>query len=303
MRLDDLIVAGAGPERLATGFGFSEGPVWDPAGFLLFSDMPGDVRRRWDEQAGVVEVARPSNKSNGMAFDADGRLVICEHSTSRVIRHEHDGSVTLLASHTGGRELNSPNDVIVSFDGSILFSDPTYGRTAAFGVEREPELEVRGVYRVGPDGGEPELIAGDFAQPNGLCWSPDESVLYVNDTERGHIRTFVRDSDGHLAAGGVFADGIVSDADPGVVDGMKVDALGNVYVTGPGGYWVFEPTGTRIGVIEVPEPAGNLNWGGRDWSTLYLTASSSLYRIEMRVAGAPVPNMRRHAVTRAAHAI
>jgi gluconolactonase len=202
----------------------------------------------------------------------------------------------VLASHVAGSELNSPNDVVVSFDGSILFTDPTYGRTAAFGVEREPALDVRGVYRLGPAGGDPVPIADDFGQPNGLCWSPDESILFVNDTERGHIRTFVRDHDGHLRPGPMFAEGIASDDDPGVVDGMKADALGNIYVTGPGGYWVFDPQGTRLGVIEVPEPAGNLNWGGPDWSTLYLAASTSLYRVEMRVPGAPVPNMRRRTV-------
>ena len=292
MGLHHLLADGVAPERIGTGFTFTEGPVWDPAGFLLFSDMPGDVRRRWSPDDGVTEVCRPSNKGNGMAYDASGRLLICEHATSRLVRQDANGSTSIVASHFEGRELNSPNDVVVSMDGSILFSDPTYGRTAAFGVEREPELDVRGVYRITVDGAI-ERIADDFDQPNGLCWSPDESILYVNDTERGHIRTFTRGADGRLTPGAMFAEGIASDDDPGVPDGMKVDSLGNVYVTGPYGVWVFDPAGQRLGVIEVPEPVGNLNWGGPGWSTLFVTASTSLYRLEMAVRGAPVPNMQR----------
>lgn len=289
----ELVAPGARVELLATGFLFTEGPVWDPAGFLLFSDMPGDVRRRWDPEHGVTEVRRPSNKGNGMAFDAAGRLHVCEHSTSRVVRESPTGEVDVVASHHGGLELNSPNDVIVSMDGSVLFTDPSFGRTAAFGVERECQLAFRGLYRVPPDGGDAVLVADDFEQPNGLCWSPDESILYVNDTARAHIRTFVRAGD-RLVPGPMFAEHVGSGAlDEGVVDGMKCDALGNVYVTGPGGYWVFDPQGRRIGAIEVPENAGNLNWGGPDWRTLFLCVSTSLYRLEMQVPGAPVPNMTR----------
>jgi gluconolactonase len=294
MKLQDLVAEGARLERIATGFNFTEGPVWDPRGYLLFSDMPGDVRRRWDPSAGTSEVCRPSNKGNGMAYDSLGRLVICEHSTSRVVRQELDGTTTVVGSHYAGRELNSPNDVIVSMDGSILFSDPTFGRTADFGVEREPELGFRGLFRVPAPGGDLELIADDFDQPNGLCWSPDESILYVNDTGRAHIRTFLPRPDGRLVPGPMFAEGIGhADYNEGVVDGMKCDALGNIYVTGPGGYWVLDPAGKVIGTIEVPETAANLNWGGKDWKTLYCTASTSVYLLEMRIAGAPVPNMAR----------
>jgi gluconolactonase len=295
MELHDLVADGARLECLGTGFLFTEGPVWDPRGFLLFSDMPGDVRRRWAPETGVTEVRRPSNKCNGMAYDATGRLLVCEHSTSRLVREELDGSTTVIASRFDGKELNSPNDVIVSMDGSILFSDPSYGRTAAFGLERETELAFRGLYRLPASGGDLELIADDFDQPNGLCWSPDESILYVNDTARGHIRTFHGRPDGPLVEGLMLAEGIGPGDDGGVVDGMKCDALGNVYVTGPGGYWVLDPSGDRIGVIDVPETTGNLNWGGPEWKTLYCTASTSLYRLEMQVAGAPVPNMMRRA--------
>jgi gluconolactonase len=204
-KLYDLVGRDAQVERLATGFTFTEGPLWNKeGGFLLFSDMPGDVRRRWDERNGVQEVARPSNKGNGMTYDAEGRLVVCEHSTSSVVRIDPDGAGSgreLIASHYQGKELNSPNDVVVKADGSIYFSDPTYGRMPGFGVEREQELAFQGVYRVPPGGGEPHLLIDDFDQPNGLCFSPDESLLYINDTTRAHIRVF------DVAAGGTIANG------------------------------------------------------------------------------------------------
>jgi len=280
-------------EQIASGFIFTEGPVWSPDGFLLFSDMPGDIRRRWAPSEGVTVVRDPANKCNGMAYDQLGRLLVCEHSTSRLVRENGAGEVELLASSYDGSELNSPNDVVVAFTGDIFFTDPTYGRTPDFGLERELELKFRGLYRLSADA-TLDLMDTDFSQPNGLCLSPDESVLYVNDTERGAIVVYPRQPDGSLGPRSMFAEGIGEiDFEVGVVDGMKCDAEGNVLVTGPNGIWVFDPTGNRLGVIEVPEVVGNLNWGGPDWATLYITASTSVYRVETASSGAPVPNMRR----------
>jgi gluconolactonase len=292
--LADLIAPGAGVERLATGFTFTEGPIWMPDESLHFSDMPADRRRRWSRADGVSVVRDPSNKCNGMTLDDGGALVVCEHSTSTVVRETPDGRRETIASHWDGKELNSPNDVIVARDGSVLFSDPTYGRMPGFGVERELELDIRGVYRVSPRDGSLDLLVDDFEQPNGLCFSPDESLLYVNDTARAHIRVFAVCGDGSLGPGRVFAEGISADTtcSDQRVDGMKVDERGNVYVTGPGGVWVLSPDGVRLGVIEVPEVVANLNWGDGDWRTLYLTASTSIYRVRMQVAGNRLGYMR-----------
>src|SRR5919108_6344545 len=292
----ELVDEDAELERLGTGFTFTEGPIWNPDGFLLFSDMPGDTRRRWDEQGGVREVAKPSNKGNGMTLDADGRLLVCEHATSSLVRMDPDGTGSgreVVASHYQGRELNSPNDVILKRDGSIYFSDPTYGRMPVFGVERDQDLDFQGVYRLPPGGGEPQLLVDDFEQPNGLCFSPDESLLYINDTPRAHIRVFDRQPDGTIANGRMFFENIGSGViEEGIPDGMKCDERGNIYVTGPGGVWVISAEAELLGVIEVPENTGNLNWGGDDWKELYIPSTTSLYRIRMKVAGNRLGYMR-----------
>jgi gluconolactonase len=293
----ELVDENAEVERLGTGFTFTEGPIWNPDGFLLFSDMPGDVRRRWDPDSGVTEVANPSNKGNGMTFDLDGRLLVCEHVTSSVVRMDPDGKGggrEVLATHYEGRELNSPNDVVVKSDGAIYFTDPTYGRMPGFGIERDQDLAFQGVYRIAPGGGDPQLLVDDFDQPNGLCFSTDESLLYINDTTRAHIRVFDVQSDGTIANSRVLADGIGSGSlEIGdLVDGMKLDARGNVWVTGPGGVCVFDADGQHIGTVEVPENVGNINWGGPDWSQLFIPATSSLYRIQCKVSGNRLPYMR-----------
>jgi gluconolactonase len=289
-KLFELVDREAQVERLATGFTFTEGPIWNKEGrFLLFSDMPGDVRRRWDEENGVQEVMRPSNKGNGMTFDLDGRLLVCEHSTSSLVRIDPDGTGSgreVVASHYEGKELNSPNDVIVADDGSIYFSDPWYGRMPVFGVERDRELGFQGVYRIPPGGGDPQLLVDDFEQPNGLCFSPDASLLYINDTPRAHIRVFDAQPDGTIANGRMFFEHIGSGViEEGIPDGMKCDERGNIYVTGPGGIWVISPEAEHLGVIEVPENTGNLNWGGDDWKELYIPSTTSVYRIRMKVSG------------------
>jgi gluconolactonase len=291
--LEELIDTDAEVERLATGFTFTEGPIWNKEGnYLLFSDMPGDVRRRWSERDGVKEVMRPSNKCNGMVYDADGNLLVCEHVTSSLVRERPDGTRETLASHYQGKELNSPNDVITRSDGTIYFSDPIFGRVPGFGIEREQDLSFQGVYRIAAGGGEPALVVAEdeFEQPNGLCFSPDESLMYINDTPRALIRVYNVDADGTLTNGRLFFDGIGSGViEEGIPDGMKCDERGNIWVTGPGGVWVISPGAEHLGTVEVPENVGNIGWGGSEWKELYMPSSTSLYRVRTKVASAKLP--------------
>jgi gluconolactonase len=291
--LRELVDADSAVESIGSGFIFTEGPIWHAEEeFLLFSDMPGDVRRRWSEADGVTEVMRPANKCNGMVYDADGNLLVCEHVTSSLVRERPGGERETIASHFRGKELNSPNDVITRSDGTIYFSDPIYGRVPVFGVEREVELGFQGVYKLAAGGGELELVVGEdeFEMPNGLCFSPDESLLYINDTPNARIRVYDVAAGGSLSNGRVFADGIGDGViENGVVDGMKCDERGNIWVSGPGGVWVFNPAGEHLGVIETPENIGNLGWGGAGWRTLFIAASTSVYRIETKVASARLP--------------
>jgi gluconolactonase len=259
--------------------------------------MPGDVRRRWDPDSGVSEVANPSNKGNGMTIDNDGRLVVCEHVTSSVVRMDPDGKGggrEVLATHYEGKELNSPNDVVVKSDGAIYFSDPTYGRMPGFGLEREQDLDFQGVYRIAPGAVTRSCSSTTSISPNGLCFSTDESLLYINDTTRAHIRVFDVAGDGTLSNSRVLADGIGSGSlEIGdLVDGMKLDERGNVWVTGPGGVCVFDPDGNHIGTVEVPENVGNVNWGGPNWDQLFIPATSSMYRVQCKVSGNRLPYMR-----------
>jgi gluconolactonase len=286
-KLNDLVDENAEVEQIATGFTFTEGPIWMSDGSLHFSDMPGDKRRRWHPDEGVTVLRDPSNKCNGMTLDNDGNLIVCEHVTSSVVREKPDGTRETLATHWQGKELNSPNDVIVASDGSIIFTDPTYGRMPGFGLEREQDLDFQGVYRLPAGGGEIELLVDDFKQPNGLCFSPDESLLYINDTDRAHIRVFDVGPNHALSNNQVFAANI-GDGDlakGGLVDGMKADEQGNIYVTGPDGVWVIGTDGEHLGTIEVPESVGNINWGDDDWRSMYIPASTSVYRVRMKVAG------------------
>ncbi|MEJ8571485.1 isochorismatase family protein [Microbaculum marinum] len=300
----ELVDQSATLERVGTGYQFTEGPIWHPVDrYLLFSDMPGDVRRRFGAE-GIAEVKRPSNKGNGMTYDADLNLIVCEHATSSLVRERPGGGREVLASHYEGRELNSPNDTCVRSDGSIYFTDPWYGRMPVFGVERPRQLHWQGVFRVPPGGGgrEPQLVVGrdDFDMPNGLCFSPDEKLLYINDTRRFCIRVYDVQPDGHLSNGRVFADRIVSEDHDGVPDGMKCDARGNIWLTAPYGLWIYNPAGELIGKLAVPELAANLTWGGSDWRTLFITASTSLYVIPTRVGPRVEPYMRTSAPRTAA---
>ena len=271
-------------DRLATGFLFTEGPLWHAAEkYLLFSDMPGDHMRKWSTRDGVTTFRKPCAQSNGLAFDRQGRLIVCEHATSRVTRTEADGRSTIIASHHGGKELNSPNDVVVKSDGGVYFTDPIYGRKEYFGNPRPLQLDFRGVYRAEPDGGKLTLLAEDFGQPNGLCFSRDEQRLFVNDTERQHIRVFDVKPDGTLSNSRVWAETKGDGA--GAPDGMKVDSQGNVYCCGPGGIHVFDESATCLGVIRVPEYTANFCFGDDDRRSLYVTASTSVYRVRVRTSG------------------
>lgn len=291
----ELIDPDATPEEVGTGFTFTEGPIWHPRdGYLLFSDMPGDVRRKYTPLEGVEEVRRPSKKCNGMTYDHDLNLLVCEHVTSSLKRENTDGTVDVVASHFEGKELNSPNDVCVRSDGSIYFSDPWYGRMPVFGEERDRELGFQGVYRVPPGGGDLQLLVDreKYEQPNGLCFSPDESLMYINDTPKALIDVYDVSEDGSLSNGRRFAEGIGSGViEEGIPDGMKCDERGNIWVTGPGGVWVFSTAGEHIGTVQVPQNVGNLTWGDDDWKTLYMPATTSLYKIRTKVAAHHEPYM------------
>ncbi|HLF47943.1 MAG TPA: SMP-30/gluconolactonase/LRE family protein [Methylomirabilota bacterium] len=273
-------------ERIATGCLFTEGPLWHPTDhYLLWSDMPGDHLRRWSPRDGVSTFRKPCNKSNGLTWDRQGRLLACEHASSQVTRTEADGGITPLATHFQGKQLNSPNDIVCAADGGVYFSDPPYGRAEFYGVPRAPELPFQGVYRAGPDPKRPILLVDDFDRPNGLCFSRDGHRLFINDTARQHIRVFDVNPDGGLAGGKLWAE--TTGEGPGAPDGMKIDSDGNVYCCGPGGIHVLTPDAVCLGVIHVPEHTANFAWGDADYRSLYITASTSVYRIRVQVPGLP----------------
>lgn len=273
-------------ETIAAGCLFTEGPLWHPRDhYLLWSDMPGDHLRRWSAADGVTTFRKPCDKSNGLAWDREGRLLACEHATSRVSRTERDGRITPLATHYEGKELNSPNDIVCAADGSIYFTDPPYGRAEYYGVPRAQELTFQGVYRVGADPRSPVLLAADFDRPNGLCFSLDGRRLFVNDTARQHVRVFDITPGGGLSGGRVWAE--TKGDGPGAPDGMKIDSAGNVYCCGPGGIHVFGPDAVALGVVRLPEYTANMAFGGDDFRSLFVTASTSVYRLAVRVPGVP----------------
>jgi gluconolactonase len=295
--ISELVNRGSRVERLATGFQFTEGPVWHPLEhFLLFSDLSGDLRRVYSPDLGVVEVRNFNYKGNGMTYDAELNLLICEHVTSSVVREYSDGRREYIASELDGEELNSPNDICVRSDGPIYFTDPWYGRFPDFGHPRRRRLGWQGVFRIPPAGTADhlELVVprDEFEMPNGLCFSPDESLLYINDSVRAHIKVWDIAENGSLENGRIFTEDIgTGDEEAGIPDGMKCDEQGNVWVTGQKGIWIISPNGDHLGTIEVPENVGNLAWGGSDWHTLYIAATSSLYSIRTKVGPHHEPHM------------
>jgi gluconolactonase len=262
-------------EKVADGFKFTEGPMWHPDGYLIFSDIPADTI--FSLREGETDVfRRPSGNSNGLTFDNDGRLIACEHGNRRVSRTEPDGRVVALAARYEGKRLNSPNDVVVKSDGAVYFTDPPYGVRPD-----ERELDFQGLYRISPEG-ELTLLADDFNKPNGLAFSPDEEVLYVADTQEQHVRAFDVQADGTLANGRVFYE--VSPPERLGADGMKVDTEGNLYIAATDGVVIVSPQGEHLETIPVAERPANLAFGD-DGRTLYLTAQHSIYRVRTKHAG------------------
>jgi gluconolactonase len=266
---------------VADGFQFTEGPVWiDPGNgpCLLFSDIPGDTIYRWTESEGHGVWRKPSHNANGNTVDLEGRLVTCEHGSRTVTRTGRDGSVATLASSFDGKRLNSPNDVVVKRDGTIWFTDPPYGIKP-----EEIEQPASYVFRLDPGAEEPVPVADDFSRPNGLCFSPDEKLLYVDDsdTEIHHIRRFRVHEDNTLEGGEVFVT-----VTPGVPDGMRVDEAGRLYSTAGDGIHVFMPDGRLLGKIRTPETAANCTFGGPERTTLFITAVSSVWAVDLPARGA-----------------
>jgi len=283
----ELVQDGAKPSLVATGFGFTEGPVWfAEIGSLVFSDIRGNAMHRVGADGQVSEYRAPSNFANGSTRDSLGRLITCEHGTSRVVREESDGSLTVLAAHWRGNALNSPNDVISDSCGAVWFTDPIYGRMKDYGVEREQELSFQGVFRHSPDGSL-DLVADDFDQPNGLCLTADEQTLLVSDTRRFHIRRFSVAADGAVSGGEVFAE--TRGHETGCPDGLKIDSLNRVFSCGPGGIQVFSEAGGFLDTLAFPEEVTNFTWGGPDLRTLFATAQTSIYALRLAHPGRALP--------------
>ena len=287
MRIEDdnglsALIASAHETKLCGGFAFTEGPVWVPNdACLLFSDIPNDRIHRWREGMTDAEIYRePSHQSNGLTLDQYGSLIACEHRARRVTRAAYGGDPTAIAEHYHGKRFNSPNDVVAAESGALYFTDPTYGLDDP---AAERDLPYQGVYRLGPRGAL-RCLDTTFVQPNGLAFSPDETVLYVGDSHENHVRRFDLDNDGSLRGGEVFV-AMGDDPRPSGADGMKVDEDGRLWTTGAGGVWVVDPDGTRLGVLALPEYPANLAFGGPDFSSLFLTAQTSVYRVETRVRG------------------
>ena len=288
--LDRLLSTSQPVRELGSGYGGAlgpaEGPVWwKEGGYLLFNDIHNDRRHKYTPGQGVTLVKQGVNRANGLTRDLKGRLVSCEHDSRRVTREELDGSLTVVANQFQGKRLSRPNDVIVKSDGCMFFTDPNHNL-----VPEQWDIQLPGVYRVTPDLGTMTLISDNFAGPNGLAFSPDESLLYINDVRRRHIRVFNMQPSGMPAreSDRIFAD--LGGPEPGSPDGMKVDVEGNVYCGGSGGLWIMDPKGKKLGRIAHGLPATtNLAFGGDDWKTLYITARTHLLAVDLKVAGIPVP--------------
>jgi len=313
--VDEIVPAGAMLERVATGFTWTEGPVW-ASDSLYFADIPANTIHKWTPGKGVSVFLRPSGYtgskpyggpepgSNGMTLDVDGRLTVAGHAQRDVYRFESldPGAPTILADSYQGKRLNSPNDLVYRSDGSLYFTDPPYGFRTQSDSDPDKELKVNGVYRIPhaleqkagapPDDAGLELLVSDLTRPNGLAFSPDEKYLYVDNSEPKKIwMRYTVKADGTLKDPKLLYDA-TSDPRPGAPDGMKIDRLGNIYSAGPGGVWIFSPEGKPLGTIVMPEKVANLAWAGPDRKTLYITASTSVYRVRLKIEGAPLTRHR-----------
>jgi gluconolactonase len=308
--LDQIVSADAKLERVANGFNkWTEGPVWTREGTLLFAEIPANNIVQWSPAKGAVVFMHPSGYkgsepykgpepgSNGMTLDADGRVSVAGHAGRTVWRMESvdpKAQITVLADSYQGKKLNSPNDLVYKSDGSLYFTDPPYGLQTQGDTDPQKELQVNGVYRIpgarqhkpgaAPDRDKLQLLIKDLARPNGLAFSPDEKLLYVAESGTKQWFRYRVQPDGSLTDGALFLDASIDPAEGGP-DGLRVDKIGNIYGSGPGGVWIISPEGKHIGTIKVPERVSNVAWGDQDGKTLYITASTSLYRIKLKIAG------------------
>jgi gluconolactonase len=290
-RFQHLVKTTARVERLYDGCRWAEGPAYFPAGrYLVWSDIPNDRQLRWDEATGEVGVFRhPAGYANGNTVDREGRLVTCEHGNRRVTRTEHDGRITVLVDRYQGKRLNSPNDVVVKSDGSVWFSDPSYGIDSDYeGYQAESEIGACHVYRIDPRSGECRIVADDFVRPNGLAFSPDETRLYIADTGASHvpngprhIRVFKLDDGGRLSGGEVIATCTV-----GKFDGFRLDDAGRIWTSAGDGVHCYDSDGTILGKVLIPEQVANVVFGGPKRNRLFVCATTSLYAVLLPVRGA-----------------
>jgi sugar lactone lactonase YvrE len=289
-RLEALVDPAATAEKIAGGCIFTEGPIWSHRdNSLTFSDVRGDAMYRWTEAGGQEIYRKPSQVANGNTFDLAGNLITCEHQGRRVSRTLPDGRIETVVSHYEGKRLNSPNDVVGAANGDLYFTDPPYGLRQPDGTFAPGEVPFNGVYRIAASDGSVTLVADDFERPNGIVVSNDGRQLYVDDTDRHHVRVFDVGADGGLSNGRLFVD-VSHGGTVGRPDGMKLDTQGNLYVTAntAEGVWVYAPDGTLLGFIGTPEPPANCAWGGPGNTTLFITANTSVYRLPMKVPGQPL---------------
>ncbi len=293
--LDRIVSGGRELEKLGSGYNVAEGPVWHKeGGYLLFSDITHNRRMKWAPGEGMSVFREPTDNANGLTWDLQGRMIACEAGTRRVTRLEDDGRIAVVADGYQGKRLNRPNDVVVKSDGSIIFTDPG-------APDAEMELDFSAVFNVSPDLSTLTPLVSDFILPNGLTFSHDESILYVNDSlavldlrdtdlfrSIGHIKAFDVQPDGSLVNGRVFCE--MRSEHSGIPDGMKVDVEGNVYCTGPGGVWILDPAGNHLGnILTGADQTTNCCWGGDDWKTLFITTMDSVFSIQLKIPGVPVP--------------
>ena len=287
----ELIDRNAPFDEVVPGLTFGEGPAWNKrTKELFFVDIIGDKVLKWQPGVGVQVVLAPAGKPDGLTFDLQGRLLCAGWGARTVWRMDlADGSVTTIAADYKGKKLSSPNDIVVKSDGSIYWTEMVGGlyNVGMSHVDIQRYLDFCGVLRLPPGGGAAELVASGLTSPNGLCFSPDEKLFYVNDSREGVIRVYDAHADGSVSNGGVLIK--LPGVDPGVPDGMKCDSLGNVWCTGPGGLHVTAPNGEHLGRIKTPQAVTNLGWGDDDWQTLFIVCYSRVYRTRVKIPGTPVP--------------
>ena len=274
-------------DQIAHGLYFGEGPVWDRREKrFLWADIIGDTIWQWTPGVGKRVLIHPSGHANGMTFDRQGRLVVAGWSARTIWRVEKDGSLVTIASHYQGKKFNSPNDIVVRSDGTVYWTDSVGGLVipGMVGEDLQRQLDIQGVFCLTPSG-EVKLVVEDCTYPNGLCFSPDESVLYVNDTRLGVIRAFDVEADGTAGPGRLFHK--LTGNEPGVADGMKVDREGNVYCTGPGGVHIIDNNGSLLGRLRIPGHSTNLAWGDDDWRSLYVTTYHAVFRTRTEINSTP----------------